>query len=218
MESDIRYIVVEGVIGAGKTSLAKKLAQKLNSELILEQFEINPFLEKFYQDRKRYAFQTQMFFLVNRFKQQENILQGNLFFEKIVADYFFDKDRIFAHLNLKGDELNLYEQLFSALSKNILKPNLTIYLRPNVDRLMLNIKKRNRKIEENISRDYIEELDKMYRRYFEDYDKTQLLIVDSTELDFVNNERDFYLIFDAIFNEKRRYKDYLVKEKNWKIL
>ena len=83
---------------------------------------------------------------------------------------------------------------------------------------MLNIKKRNRKIEENISRDYIEELDKMYRRYFEDYDKTQLLIVDSTELDFVNNERDFYLIFDAIFNEKRRYKDYLVKEKNWKIL
>lgn len=215
---EVKYIAIEGVIGAGKTSLASIIASRLKAELVLEQFENNPFLEKFYQDRERYAFQTQMFFLVNRYKQQEQLLQGNLFFETIVSDYFFEKDRIFALLNLKSDELNLYEQIFLALSKNIANPDLVIYLHSSVDRLMQNIKKRNRKIEQNISRSYIEELYQMYKSYFDNYDKSDLLIVDSTELDFVNNKEDFEIIFQAIFDPSRKKRSYLSKETNWKIL
>ena len=147
---DVKYIAIEGVIGAGKTSLAKKISDKLNAELILEQFEVNPFLENFYSDRKRYAFQTQMFFLINRFKQQEELNQENLFTEYIVSDYVFDKDRIFAYLNLSGEELKLYESIFPLLSRSLRKPDLVVFLQSSVDRLMFNIKKRSRKIERNL--------------------------------------------------------------------
>src|SRR3972149_3484521 len=146
-DSDIRYIAIEGVIGAGKTVLARKLKERLSAELILEQFEANPFLEKFYSDRKRYAFQTQMFFLINRYKQQEELNQGNLFTEYVVSDYIFEKDRIFAYLNLSGDELKLYETIFPLLERSLNKPDLIVYLQPSVDRLIYNIKKRGRKIE-----------------------------------------------------------------------
>ena len=118
---EVRYIAVEGVIGAGKTSLTRKLKEKLNAELILEQFEANPFLEKFYSDRKRFAFQTQMFFLINRYKQQEQLNQENLFTEYIVSDYIFEKDRVFAYLNLSGEELKLYESIFPLLARSLKK-------------------------------------------------------------------------------------------------
>lgn len=138
--SEIRYIAIEGVIGAGKTTLAKKLSEKLNSNLVLEEFEANPFLENFYEDRKRYAFQTQMFFLINRYKQQEQLNQEDLFSNFIVSDYIFDKDKIFAYLNLKGDEIKLYESIFPLLQRDLRKPDLVVFLQSSVDRLMHNIK------------------------------------------------------------------------------
>ncbi len=209
---DIKYIAIEGVIGAGKTSLAKKISDKLNAELILEQFEVNPFLEKFYSDRKRYAFQTQMFFLINRFKQQEELNQENLFTEYIVSDYVFDKDRIFAYLNLSGEELKLYESIFPLLSGSLRKPDLVVFLQSSVDRLMFNIKKRMRKIERNLTRSYIEELSDAYTHFFFRYSNTPLLIVNSTEIDFVNNDQDFNELFKQIFRKDRGVKEYFKPE------
>ncbi len=209
---DVKYIAIEGVIGAGKTSLAKKISDRLKAELILEQFEVNPFLEKFYSDRKRYAFQTQMFFLINRFKQQEELNQENLFTEYIVSDYVFDKDRIFAYLNLSGEELQLYESIFPLLSRSLRKPDLVVFLQSSVDRLMYNIKKRSRRIERNLTRNYIEELSDSYTHFFFRYTGTPLLIVNSTEIDFVKNDGDFNELFKQIFRKDRGIKEYFKPE------
>lgn len=210
--SEIKYIAVEGVIGAGKTSLAKKVKEKLNAQLIMEQFETNPFLENFYMDRKRYAFQTQMFFLVNRFKQQQELNQENLFTEHLVCDYLFEKDRIFAYLNLSGEELNLYESLFPLLARTLRKPDLVVYLQSSVDRLMFNIKKRGRRIERNITRSYIEELSEAYNHFFFRYASTPLLIVNSSNIDFVNSEQDFEELYKQIFREDRTLVEYFQPE------
>jgi deoxyadenosine/deoxycytidine kinase len=209
---DVKYIAIEGVIGAGKTSLAKKISDRLKAELILEQFEANPFLEKFYSDRRRFAFQTQMFFLINRFKQQEELNQENLFTEFIVSDYVFDKDRIFAYLNLSGEELKLYESIFPLLSRSLRKPDLVVFLQSSVDRLMYNIKRRSRKVERNLTRSYIEELSDSYTHYFFRYTNTPLLIVNSTEIDFVNNDQDFNELFKQIFRKDRGVKEYFKPE------
>ena len=210
--SELRYIAIEGVIGAGKTSLAKKIKEKLNAELIVEQFEANPFLESFYSDRKRYAFQTQMFFLINRYKQQEALNQENLFTEYIVSDYVFEKDRIFAYLNLSGEELKLYESIFPLLERSLRKPDLVVYLQSSIDRLMFNIKKRSRRIERNLTRGYIEELSDAYNHFFFRYSSTPLLIVNSTEIDFVNSEDDFDELFKQIFREDRGVIEYFKPE------
>lgn len=209
---EIKYIAVEGVIGAGKTALAKKLKAKLDAKLILEQFETNPFLENFYNDRKRYAFQTQMFFLINRFKQQEELIQEDLFTSFIVCDYIFDKDKIFAYLNLSSEELKLYENLFPLLSRNLRKPDLVVYLQSSIDRLMFNIKKRGRAVERNLTKSYIEELSDAYNHFFFRYNSTPLLIVNSTEIDFVNNDGDFDELFKQIFREDRGVIEYFKPE------
>lgn len=205
---EIRYIAIEGVIGAGKTTLATLLAERLNAELVLEQFEINPFLEKFYKDRKRFAFQTQIFFLVNRYLQQQNLLQSNLFNEYLVSDYIFEKDKIFAYLNLEGEELKLYEILVSQLEKNILKPDLVIFLKASVDKLMDNIRKRDRSFERHIQRTYIEQLHKAYDHFFFAYKSTPLLIVNTNELDFLNNKEDLDNLIKLIFRKDRAYIEY----------
>jgi deoxyadenosine/deoxycytidine kinase len=210
--SDIKFIAVEGVIGAGKTALAKKLKDRLNAELILEQFDVNPFLEKFYSDRKRYAFQTQMFFLINRYKQQETLSQENLFTDYYICDYIFEKDKIFAYLNLSGEELKLYETVFPLLSKNLRKPDLVVFLQSGVDRLMYNIRKRGRRIERNITKSYIEELSEAYNHYFFRYAETPLLIVNSTDIDFVRSGDDFDELFKQIFREDRGVKEYFKPE------
>jgi len=210
--SEIRYIVVEGVIGAGKTTLAEKLKDKLNAELVKEQFEVNPFLEKFYNDRKRYAFQTQMFFLVNRFKQQQQLHQENLFTEYLVADYSFHKDQIFAYLNLEGEELKLYESIFPLLARNLRKPDLVVYLQSSVDRLMYNIKKRGRKIERSLTRNYIEELSEAYNHFFFHFNDAPLLIVNSSEIDFVKSDTDFNELFREIFRKDRGMAEYFKPE------
>lgn len=214
--SEIYYIAIEGVIGAGKTSLALKLKKKLNAELVLERFEVNPFLEKFYNDRKGYAFQTQMFFLVNRYKQQELLNQENLFTEYLVSDYVFEKDKIFAYLNLSEEELKLYESLFPMLVKNLRKPDLVIYLQASVDRLIYNIRKRGRKIERNLTKNYIEELCDAYNHFFFRYNSTPLLIVNTTEIDFIKRDQDFDELYNQIFRNDRGFTEYFKPEsKKW---
>jgi len=208
LNSEIKYIAIEGVIGAGKTSLAVKLSEKLKAKLLLEQFELNPFLDKFYGDRKRYAFQTQMFFLVNRFKQQHDLNQENLFVEYLVSDYILEKDRIFAYMNLSGEELKLYEAVFPVLNRNIRKPDLVVYLQSTVDRLMQNIKKRERSIERHISKGFIDELNEAYNHFFFRYRTTPLLIVNSADIDFINNEAHFQELEKAIFRADRGFVEY----------
>lgn len=211
-QTDLRYISIEGVIGAGKTSLAKKIRDRLEAKLVLEQFDENPFLEKFYANRKRFAFQTQMFFLINRFKQQQELNQEDLFSEHIICDYIFEKDRIFAYLNLSKDELNLYESIYPLLARTLRKPDLVIFLQSSADRLIYNIKKRNRKIERAITRSYLEELSEAYNHYFFRYNTTPLLIVNSSDIDFVNSENDFDELFKQIFREDRGLIEYFNPE------
>jgi len=210
--SEVKFIAIEGVIGAGKTSLAKKIKDRLSGKFIAEQFETNPFLEKFYADRARYAFQTQMFFLINRFKQQQELAQEDLFTEHIVCDYIFEKDRIFAYLNLGSDELKLYENIYPLLARTLRKPDLVVFLQSGTERLMFNIKKRNRKIERALSKNYIEELSEAYNHFFFRYNSTPLLIVNSSDLDFVNSEEDFSELFKQIFREDRGFKEYFNPE------
>ncbi len=206
--AEVKYISIEGVIGAGKTSLAKLLAHRLNAKLILEEFETNPFLSGFYGNPEKYAFQTQMFFLINRYKQQEELLQEDLFTDYLVSDYIFSKDRIFAYLNLSGEELKLYESIYPMLERNLRKPDLVIYLQSSIDRLMYNIKQRSRKIETGISRSYITRLHDAYNNYFFKYNTTPLLILNTTEIDFVNNDEDFEELYRQIFREDRGFMEY----------
>ena len=209
---DVKYIAIEGVIGVGKTSLARKIKDKLNAELLLEQFDANPFLEKFYSDRSRYAFQTQMFFLISRFKQQEELSQEDLFRDFIVSDYLFEKDRIFAYLNLNSEELKLYESLYPLLARSLRKPDLVVFLQSSSERLMHNIKNRNRKIERALNRSYIQDLSEAYNHFFFRYNNTPLLIVNSTDIDFVNSDGDFEELFKQIFREDRGVKEYFKPE------
>jgi deoxyadenosine/deoxycytidine kinase len=212
LKNELRYIAIEGVIGAGKTSLAKRIGERLNAKFIFEQFDNNPFLEKFYIDRKRFAFQTQMFFLINRFKQQKELHQEDLFSEHLVCDYIFEKDRIFAYMNLSKDELNLYESIYPLLARSLRKPDLVIFLQSNTDRLVHNIKKRNRKVERAITRNYLEELSEAYNHYFFRYNSTPLLIVNSSDIDFVNSNNDFDELFKQIFREDRGFTEYFNPE------
>ncbi|MBI3122948.1 MAG: deoxynucleoside kinase [Ignavibacteriales bacterium] len=210
--AELRYIAIEGVIGAGKTTLAGMLSEKLNADLILEQFEENPFLEKFYDDRKRFAFQTQMFFLINRYKQQQQLKQQDLFSSITVSDYIFDKDKIFAYLNLSAEEVKLYENIFPLLERDIPKPDLVIFLQCSIDRLMANIKLRGRKFEKNLTRQYLAELSEAYNNFFFKYNNTPLLIVNTSDIDFVNSESDFKELFNQIYREDRGFIEYFNPE------
>jgi len=193
-----RYIVVEGVIGVGKTSLAKLLATRTEARLNLEVVEENPFLANFYQDRAAFAFQTQIFFLLSRFRQQQQIVQHDLFSRLIVSDYLFAKDRIFAHLNLSDDELALYNQLATILEQRVLKPDLVIYLQARTDVLMQRIRLRGRSYERDMDRQYIAALAGAYSYFFHHYKDSPLLVVNTDDLDFVVVPRDFDLLFEQL--------------------
>jgi deoxyguanosine kinase len=188
--AEIDYIAIEGAIGAGKTSLAKILAEKMDAKLILEETEENPFLSDFYKDRERYAFQTQIFFLLSRYRQQRELFTPDLFQKKVVSDYFFAKDRIFASVTLSQNEFYLYERLLSILEKDIPRPDLVIYLQTTAEVLLKRIKERERPYEKNINLQYIRTLNEAYNYYFFHYTRTPLLVVNTDRIDFVHNETD----------------------------
>lgn len=204
MENQFDFIAIEGVIGVGKTSLSKLLSERHNARLVLEQFKDNPFLPKFYEDRERYAFPTQMAFLASRFQQQQDMLSKDLFQQMIISDYIFEKDRIFARLNLGEDELALYDSIFDIMTGISAKPDLVIYLQSSVDRLMHNIRQRDRDYERHISRSYLEELSEAYNHFFYHYNKSPLMIINTTEVDFVNNKKHLDYIEEQIFNQPIR--------------
>lgn len=185
------FVTVEGPIGVGKTTMTHLVAERLSARVLLEVVEENPFLADFYSDRDRYAFQTQLFFLLSRYKQQADVMQGDLFAPGgVVADYILDKDRLFATMNLSGDELSLYNRLWDVLSPQASKPDLVILLMARVDVLLERIKRRGRSFEEQFDRAYLEELIGIYSDYFHEYSEAPLLVIDSSEVDFVHDERE----------------------------
>ena len=193
-----KYIAIEGVIGVGKTSLAQLLSERLNGQLVLEKPEDNPFLPDFYRDPARFAFQTQIFFLLSRYQQQKEFPQADLFHSVIIADYLFAKDKIFAHINLTENELLLYDRIMELMEPLIPKPDLVIYLQSNTDRLMKNIRIRSRSYEKPMSEEYIRTLNEAYNHFFFHYHDTPLLVVNSTRIDFVNNQSDLENLIDMI--------------------
>lgn len=185
-----RYIVIDGPIGVGKTSLAGLLAPELNARLIFERAEENPFLTDFYQDPARFRFQTQIFFLMNRFSQQEEFQQHDLFHQVTISDYLFAKDRIFAYLNLNDHELGLYEQIYRMIEPKIVRPDLVIFLQADTETILRRIKQRARPFEKNVSRDYIEAVNDAYNHFFFRYSETPLLVINTSDIDFVHNPQD----------------------------
>jgi deoxyadenosine/deoxycytidine kinase len=201
MPNPYDFIAIEGVIGAGKTSLATLLAERRNARLVLEEFEDNPFLPKFYEDRERYAFQTQLAFLASRFKQQQNMMSQDLFHQFTISDYIFDKDRIFARLNLDQDEMALYDNIFNIMTGIAAQPDLIIYIQSSVERLMENIENRGREYERHITPDYLKELNDAYNHFFHHYSRSPLIILNATEIDFVNNKEHLDYIEEQIFEK-----------------
>ena len=192
------HIAIEGAIGVGKTSLAKILGERLNSKLVLEEFKENPFLVDFYNNSERYAFQTQLFFLLSRYRQQQLLQQTDLFTKMLVSDYMFVKDRLFAALNLNDKEISLYNSVASILEKSVSSPDMVIFLQSDTDRLMQNIKIRGREYEKMINWKYIDALNQMYNEYFFRYDASPLLIINTNDIDFVNNKNDLEEIIQFI--------------------
>lgn len=198
MERRLSYIAIEGLIGVGKTALAERLAERWPARLIREVVDENPYLPKFYRDIRSYAFQTQLFFLFARYKQQQELRQTNLFEQRVVTDYLFDKDRIFAALNLNEFEMNLYEKVHSVLVKEIVKPDLTIYLQAGLETIRERIRRRAREYERDISDEYLIALNDAYNKFFLHYNATPLLIVNADKLDFVNRKSDFENLYREI--------------------
>ena len=192
------HIAVEGTIGVGKTSLAKILGERLDAKLIIEEFEENPFLVDFYKDAERFAFQTQLFFLLSRYRQQQELQQTDLFTKALISDYMFIKDRLFAAINLNDKEMELYNSVARILEKNVSFPDMVIFLQSNTDRLMLNIKKRGREYEKSIDWKYIDALNQIYNEFFFRYDKSPLLIINTNDIDFVHNKNDLEEIIEFI--------------------
>ncbi len=194
----LRYVVVEGPIGVGKTTLTRLLVERMAGRGLFEVVEENPFLKQFYSDRGKYAFQTQLFFLLSRFKQQQELFQDDLFNQTLVSDYLFAKDRIFATTTLDPNELALYERIYENLGPRVRKPDLVVYLRARMDTLLGRIRKRAREFERKFDAEYLEELCRVYNEFFFHYTETPLLVVDTTDMDFVGNESDFEEIVNAI--------------------
>jgi len=192
------YLAIEGPIGVGKTTLARLIQPYFKAKLLLEVFEENPFLSRFYQDRERYAFQTQLFFLLSRYHQQVQVIPKLLSEANLISDYTFVKDRLFAHLNLHGDELKLYEQLYQILAQRIATPNLIVLLQASTDVLMERIAFRDRPYERNMDRDYINQVRLAYDEFFNHYEEAPVLRIETDELKFVHNPEDLNYVVNLI--------------------
>ena len=195
-----RYVVVEGPIGVGKTSLARRLARHLNASTLFEKPEENPFLGKFYQDPARHALATQLFFLFQRGNEVRELAQMDMFQQTTVSDYLFDKDLLFARLNLSDAEFNLYQQIYKNLAVQAPAPDLVIYLQASVDTLLTRVHKRAVRYEQNISDEYLVKLAQSYSDFFYHYDAAPVLVVNSDNLNLVENEEDFALMLQRIQN------------------
>ena len=195
---NLYYIAIEGPIGVGKTSLAKLMSIRLGARLVLEEFEENPFLPDFYIDPERYAFQTQLFFLLQRYRQQHELRQVDMFQNLVMTDYMFVKDRLFASLNLNEKEMELYDTVANLLERNIIKPDLVIYLQGSTNSLMRKISDRGREMETKITYEYIDALSQVYTEYFFRYQDTPLVIINTDNIDFVNREKDLEEIINFI--------------------
>ena len=200
---DIRYLVIEGNIGAGKTSLSKLIAERKNGRLFLEQYAENPFLPKFYENPERYSFPLELSFLADRYNQLKNNLSSfDLFNELIVSDYFFMKSLIFSAHTLQEDEYRLYRQLFDIIYSTLPKPDLYIYLHKNIDLLLKNISKRGREYEKNISAEYLKGIETGYFNFFKQQNQMRIVVIDTNNIDFVNNEEDLKKIENSIFDNE----------------
>lgn len=201
----MRFLVIEGNIGAGKTTLSKKIAEDYNAKLILEQFADNPFLPKFYKDQDRYSFPLELSFLADRYSQIKNqVFNLDLFHTFLVADYYFAKSSIFAQNTLKEDEYRLFRQIFNIIFESMPKPDLYVYLHANVDKLLNNIEKRGRDYEKNITPEYLEKIKFGYFNFFKQVATFPILIIDTNNIDFVNNVDHYRQLKEAIF--KSDYK------------
>lgn len=203
-----RHIAVEGPIGVGKTSLVELLAERFEGVMVLEDIT-NPFLPSFYEGRAGAAFQVQIYFLLSRFQQQREIAQMNLFQRLVLADYTFPKDRIFAYLNLDDTDLRVYEKLYPVLEQEVAKPDLVIYMQASIEVLQERIKKRARDFERSIDPGYLERLGEAYSYYFFHYRETPLLVVNTDEIDFVNNPSDFDAFVEQIMRSRRGTQAYV---------
>ncbi len=195
-----RYIVVEGPIGVGKTSLVRKLGESLGSELLLEKAEDNPFIARFYQNPRQYALSTQLYFLLQRAHQVQGFRQIDLFQSSHIADFMIDKDRLFAELTLTTDELKLYQQIYRHMTIDAPKPDLVIYLQASTEVLRERITKRGIDYEQAIKDDYLTRLSELYTRFFYDYDEATLLTVNTQSIDLINSEQDYWALLDEINN------------------
>ncbi|MFA5807351.1 MAG: deoxynucleoside kinase [bacterium] len=204
-----RYIAIEGPIGVGKSSLAKILAQKYASRLVKEDVAGNPFLERFYENPRKFAFQTQLFFLLSRYRQQRELAQGDLFEAGLVCDYILAKDKIFALINLEDDEISLYESIYKLLVSTLPKPDLVIYLQARPEVLLSRVRKRGIAYERNISLDYLRTLSDAYNEYFFHYNETPLLVVNTSEIDFVESPRDLEHLVREVKSVKRGTQHYI---------
>jgi deoxyadenosine/deoxycytidine kinase len=200
MDVRYNYIVIEGNIGAGKTTLATRVAEQFNARLILERFADNPFLPKFYKEPDKYSFQLELSFLASRYRQlNEELGSQDLFKAFTVADYYFMKSLVFASTTLKGDEYNLYRQIFYIIYGSLHKPDLYVYLHLGVDCLLENIKKRGREYEQSIKGEYLKKIQDSYFAFFRQNTENRYLILDISNIDFVSNEKHYELLIDTIF-------------------
>lgn len=200
MQVKYNYVVIEGNIGAGKTTLASRIAEQFNARLILEHFADNPFLPKFYQDPDKYSFQLELSFLASRYKQlNEELGPQDLFKTFTVADYYFSKSLIFAASTLKGDEYNLYRQIFHIIYSSLPKPDIYIYLHLRTERLLENIRNRGRDYEKSITAEYLQKIQDSYFTFFRQNQENRYLVLDINEMDFVINESHYSKLIDTIF-------------------
>jgi len=206
--AETRYIVIEGPIGAGKTALAEKLAETLQARLVLEETQANPFLEEFQKDRRKYAFQTQLFFLLSRYRQLQAVSQLDLFHRTTVGDFLFERDRLFAELNLDDHEFELYFQVFHLLFERTPRPDLVVYLSAGSEILWERIQAKDR-AETRLSYDYIKELNEIYTKFFYRYDRTPLLVVNTSHVDFIASDEDFRHLVKEIKNHRKGVKHYI---------